>query len=145
MKRLKNVQGSKESSQELIIGKDTVYIHENIKKVKVVKNDEMETEEEIYEYDEIQMTKDEYLHFLQDKVEVSTKAMAEIMLLIGRIGGRKIMALFIATGIIEGLFSYDDIFKYAIYEKYQAEVNGILISEGRKDLIPEVSQQDKRG
>lgn len=89
MKRLKNVQGSKESSQELIIGKDTVYIHENIKKVKVVKNDEMETEEEIYEYDEIQMTKDEYLHFLQDKVEVSTKAMAEIMLLIGRIGGEK--------------------------------------------------------
>lgn len=89
MKRLKNVQGSKESSQELIIGKDTVYIHTNIKKVKETKNDEMKTYEEIYEYDEIQMTKDEYLHFLQDKVDVSTKAMAEIMLLIGRIGGEK--------------------------------------------------------
>lgn len=89
MKRLKNVQGSEESSKELIIGKDTVYIHTNIKKVKVGKSDETETEEEIYEYDEIQMTKDEYLHFLQDKVEVSTKAMAEIMMLIGRMGGEK--------------------------------------------------------
>lgn len=89
MKELKNVQGSKESAKELIVGKDTVYIHTNIKKVKVVKSDETETEEEIYEYDEIQMTKDEYLHFLQDKIEVSTKAMAEIMMLIGRMGGEK--------------------------------------------------------
>lgn len=89
MKRLKNVQGSKESSQEIVIGKDTVYIHTNIKKLEASNGNELNVGEEIYEYDEIQMTKDEYLYFLQDKVEVSTKAMAEIMLLIGRIGGEK--------------------------------------------------------
>lgn len=32
MKKLKDVQGSKESAKDLIIGKDTVYIHSNIRK-----------------------------------------------------------------------------------------------------------------
>lgn len=45
--------------------------------------------------------------------------------------------MFIAEGILGGLFNYEDIFKFAVYEKYQKAVDGILISEGRKDLIVE--------
>ena len=77
MKELKNVQGNKESAKELIIGKDTVYIHSNIKKLDV------EEDADLYAYDEIQMSKDEYLEKLQKELEVSNSAMADLMMMIG--------------------------------------------------------------
>ncbi len=81
MIKLKDVQGSKESAQELIIGKDTVYIHSNIRKME--KTDELNKNEDMYIYDEIQMSKDEYLEKLQKELEVSNNAMADLMMMIG--------------------------------------------------------------
>ena len=81
MKILKDVQGCKESSKELIIGKYTVYIHSN---VRIEKDEEGR---EMYIYDEIQMTKDEYLDHLREKVESQENAMADMMELIGTLGG----------------------------------------------------------
>lgn len=81
MIRLKDVQGSKEAAQELIIGKDTVYIHSNIRKME--KTDELNKNEDMYIYDEIQMSKDEYLEKLQKELEVSNNAMADLMMMIG--------------------------------------------------------------
>lgn len=78
---LKDVQGSKESAKELIIGKDTVYIHSNIRKVK--KTDDLKEVEDLYVYDEMQMSKDEYLEKLQKELEVSNSAMADLMMMIG--------------------------------------------------------------
>lgn len=81
MIKLKDVQGSKKSAQELIIGKDTVYIHSNIRKME--KTDELNKNEDMYIYDEIQMSKDEYLEKLQKELEVSNNAMADLMMMIG--------------------------------------------------------------
>lgn len=81
MIRLKDVQGSKEAAQELIISKDTVYIHSNIRKME--KTDELNKNEDMYIYDEIQMSKDEYLEKLQKELEVSNNAMADLMMMIG--------------------------------------------------------------
>lgn len=79
MKELKNVRGSKESAKELIIGKDTVYIHSKIRKYK----DEENKNGDLYIYDEIQMSKDEYLEKIQKELEVSNSAIADLMLMIG--------------------------------------------------------------
>lgn len=55
MKYLERVIGSKDAAVPIIIGPDTVYIHENVKKIST------DSEVELYEYSEIQYTKDEYL------------------------------------------------------------------------------------
>lgn len=81
MIKLKDVQGSKEAAQELIIGKDTVYIHSNIRKME--KTDELREGEDLYIYDEIQMSKDEYLEKIQKELEVSNNAMADLIMMIG--------------------------------------------------------------
>lgn len=81
MRELKNVQGSKEAAKELIIGKDTVYIHSNIRKAE--KTDDFTKNEDLYVYDEIQMSKDEYLEKLQKELEVSNSAMADLMMMVG--------------------------------------------------------------
>lgn len=81
MRELKNVHGGKEAAKELIIGKDTVYIHSNIRRLN--NSDELNKDEDIYVYDEIQMSKDEYLEKLQKELEVSNNAMADLMMMIG--------------------------------------------------------------
>lgn len=81
MIKLKDVRGSKESAQELIIGKDTVYIHSNIRKLE--KTDDLKEGEDLYVYDEIQMSKDEYLEKLQKELEVSNNAIADLIMMIG--------------------------------------------------------------
>lgn len=81
MIKLKDVRGSKESAQELIIGKDTVYIHSNIRKLE--KTDDLKEGEDLYVYDEIQMSKDEYLEKLQKELEVSNNAIADVIMMIG--------------------------------------------------------------
>lgn len=55
------VHGSKEQAKELIIGTDTVYVHSNIKPV------ETEDGSEVYQYNEFQYTKDEYIRVLSEK------------------------------------------------------------------------------
>lgn len=81
MRELKDVHGSEESAKKLIIGKDTVYIHSNIRKAE--KTDELTEGEDLYIYDEIQMSKDEYLEKIQKELEVSNNAMADLMIMIG--------------------------------------------------------------
>ena len=64
MIKLKNVIGSKEASKELIIGKDTVYIHTNIRPYED-KNDE---KSDLYIYDEVQMSLHEYLEMKEKEL-----------------------------------------------------------------------------
>ena len=72
MIKLKDVIGSKEASKELIIGKDTVYIHTNIRPY-VDKNDEKEEKSGLYIYDELQMSLHEYLEVKQKEIEIMTQ------------------------------------------------------------------------
>lgn len=55
------IRGSKEQAKELLIGTDTVYVHSNIKPI------ETDDGSEIYEYNETQYTKDEYIRLLSEK------------------------------------------------------------------------------
>lgn len=71
MLKIKDVIGSKEASKELIIGKDTVYIHTNVRPY-IDKNDDKEEKSELYIYDEVQMSKDEYLEMFKDNVDQAT-------------------------------------------------------------------------
>lgn len=65
MVEVKNVIGSVMQAQPLVIGKDIIYVHTNITPVKrdgkVVDN--------LFSYDEIQYSKDEYLKIIIDKNE----------------------------------------------------------------------------
>lgn len=78
MKKLKDVIGSKEASKELIIGKDTVYIHSNIRPCED-KNDE---KSELYIYDEVQMSLHEYLEMKEKELSMlsNTQGMTEDLL-----------------------------------------------------------------
>lgn len=55
------IRGSKEQAKELIIGTDTVYVHSNIKPI------ETDDGSEVYQYNEFQYTKDEYIRVLSEK------------------------------------------------------------------------------
>lgn len=72
MIKLKDVIGSKEASKELVIGKDTVYIHTNIRPY-VDENDDKKEKSELYIYDEVQMSKDEYLEMKQKEIDIMAK------------------------------------------------------------------------
>lgn len=58
MKDVGKIQGSEAQAKELIVNKDMVYVHTNITKVE---------EENLYEYDEIQYDKDEYIKLISEK------------------------------------------------------------------------------
>lgn len=64
MKEIKNVQGSFKQAQPLIIGKTTVYVHTNIVQAK---DEDGNVIDDLYVYDEIQYTKDEYIKMMADK------------------------------------------------------------------------------
>ena len=64
MKEIKNVQGSLQQAQPLIIGKTTVYVHSNIAQAK---DEDGNVIDDLYVYDEIQYTKDEYIKLMADK------------------------------------------------------------------------------
>ena len=69
MIKLKDVIGSKEASKELVIGKDTVYIHTNIRPYED-RNEDKEEKSELYIYDEVQMSLHEYLEVKQKEIEI---------------------------------------------------------------------------
>ena len=73
MIKLKGVIGSKEASKELVIGKDTVYIHTNIRPYEDKNDIDKEKKSELYIYDEVQMSKDEYLEIKQKELELMSK------------------------------------------------------------------------
>ena len=64
----RKVQGSATQAKPLIIGKDTVYIHTNIVQLK---DEDGQLIEDLFEYDEEQYTKDEYIEFLSNNQTVS--------------------------------------------------------------------------
>ena len=74
MIKLKGVIGSKEASKELIIGKDTVYIHTNIRLYEDKNKIDKEKKSDLYIYDEVQMSKDEYLEIKQKELELMSKS-----------------------------------------------------------------------
>lgn len=69
MVSLKDVHGSKEASAELIIGLDTVYVHSNVRKCED-EGPDGKPMDNMYMYDEIQYTKDEYIKLMADNSEV---------------------------------------------------------------------------
>lgn len=72
MIKLKDVIGSNEASKDLVIGKDTVYIHTNIRPYEDKNEIDKEKKSDLYIYDEVQMTKDEYLEMFKDNVDQAT-------------------------------------------------------------------------
>lgn len=81
MKKSKDVIGSKEASKELVIGKDTVYIHTNIRPYEN-KNDEKEEKSELFIYDEVQMSLHEYLEMKEKELAMlsNTQGLTEDLL-----------------------------------------------------------------
>ena len=59
------VTGSKEQAVELIVGIDTVYVHDDIQLLK--KEDEQVNPVEVYQYHEVQYDKDEYIKATSEK------------------------------------------------------------------------------
>lgn len=62
MKFIEKVRGSKELAVPLIIQKTTVYVKVNIHEV------ESEDDVELYEWDEYQYNKDEYIEIMQNEI-----------------------------------------------------------------------------
>lgn len=76
------VQGSKEWAVPLRIEKTTVYVHTDIRKVEIPEDcpeEEITKYDDLWEYNEIQYTKDEYLQIMSDKVrEIDEERLYEI-------------------------------------------------------------------
>ena len=70
------IQGSKVQAVPIIVGVDTVYVHTNIKKLDV-RSEFDERETEIYEYNEVQYGKDEYIQLLSESTNESEKYILE--------------------------------------------------------------------
>lgn len=70
------VTGSEAQAQELIIGVDTVYIHTDIKKLD--QKDEQGNDMNLYQYHEVQYSKDEYIKLLNSQVTETQEAIADI-------------------------------------------------------------------
>ncbi len=72
MKYIEKVQGSAAQAVPLIINHDIVYVHKNIIKL------EREDNAELYEYEEYQYSKDEYLQILTEQNQEMMLAIAEL-------------------------------------------------------------------
>ena len=82
MKEIKNVQGSSQQAQPLIVNKDTVYVHTNI----VQATDEYgNVVDGLYVYDEVQYTKDEYIQIMAEKNETLERDLTDTQLAIAEI------------------------------------------------------------
>ena len=86
MKDVGRVQGSLEASAPLIVGPTTVYVHTDIEEIE--KEDEYTGETyTIYEYNEIQYPKDEYIHLMAEQNEQSAMDIEDIILLMADLVG----------------------------------------------------------
>lgn len=65
MKDCGMVQGSREQAKDLIVGKDTVYVHTDIQEVEA--DQEGNPVDGLYSYHEIQYSKDEYIRVISEK------------------------------------------------------------------------------
>ena len=77
MKEIKNVQGSLQQAQPLIVNKDTVYVHTNIVQSKDKDGNVLDN---LYVYDEVQYTKDEYIQIMAEKNSQLEKELTDTQL-----------------------------------------------------------------
>ena len=77
MKEIKNVQGSTEQAQPLIVNKDTVYVHTNIVQAT---DEDGNVVDGLYVYDEVQYTKDEYIQIMAEKNSQLEKELTDTQL-----------------------------------------------------------------
>ena len=77
MKEFKNVQGSLQQAQPLIVNKDTVYVHTNIVQSK---DKDGNVVDNLYVYDEVQYTKDEYIQIMAEKNSQLEKELTDTQL-----------------------------------------------------------------
>lgn len=82
MKEIKNVQGSSQQAQPLIVNKDTVYVHTNIVQAT---DEDGNVVDGLYVYDEVQYTKDEYIKLMADKNETLERDLTDTQLAIAEI------------------------------------------------------------
>ena len=82
MKEFKNVQGSTEQAQPLIVNKDTVYVHTNIVQAT---DEDGNIVDGLYVYDEVQYTKDEYIQIMAEKNETLERDLTDTQLAIAEI------------------------------------------------------------
>lgn len=82
MKEIKNVQGSTEQAQPLIVNKDTVYVHTNIVQAT---DEDGNVIDGLYVYDEVQYTKDEYIQIIAEKNETLERDLTDTQLAIAEI------------------------------------------------------------
>ena len=77
MKEIKNVQGSSQQAQPLIVNKDTVYVHTNIVQAT---DEDGNVVDNLYVYDEVQYTKDEYIQIMAEKNSQLEKELTDTQL-----------------------------------------------------------------
>ena len=77
MKEFKNVQGSSQQAQPLIVNKDTVYVHTNIVQAT---DEDGNVVDGLYVYDEVQYTKDEYIQIMAEKNSQLEKELTDTQL-----------------------------------------------------------------
>ena len=82
MKEIKNVQGSTEQAQPLIVNKDTVYVHTNIVQAT---DEDGNVVDGLYVYDEVQYTKDEYIQIMAEKNETLERDLTDTQIAIAEI------------------------------------------------------------
>ena len=82
MKEIKNVQGSSQQAQPLIVNKDTVYVHANIVQAT---DEDGNVVDGLYVYDEVQYTKDEYIQIIAEKNETLERDLTDTQLAIAEI------------------------------------------------------------
>ena len=82
MKEIKNVQGSSQQAQPLIVNKDTVYVHTNIVQAT---DEDGNVVDGLYVYDEVQYTKDEYIQMIAEKNETLERDLTDTQLAIAEL------------------------------------------------------------
>ena len=76
MQVFKSVQGSKAQALPTVVNVDTVYVHSNIKKLET--DFEGNPTDNLYQYDEIQYTKDEYIQLMADRQNLESQFTTEL-------------------------------------------------------------------
>ena len=82
MKEIKNVQGSSQQAQPLIVNIDTVYVHTNIVQAT---DEDGNVVDGLYVYDEVQYAKDEYIQIMAEKNETLEKDLTDTQLAIAEL------------------------------------------------------------
>lgn len=72
MTKIGIVHGSKEQAQPIIIGKNKIYVHENITLIDAAAG--------IYSYEETQYTKDEYIQLLVVELNTTREQITDLQL-----------------------------------------------------------------